>query len=372
VEPAVSEIANGADVLHLSWSGHVGGIERMLAILLREAQARSPLRHRACFLDGAGAIGETLAREGLACRLAMRHGADFAGLWRLRRVLRETRPRVVHLHTVALGAVTVALRATPSTFVYTEHFPRVVARPLRHRLLYAMLRRRGVKGVAFTPGLVRSMVDCGLPAERIAMVPNPCAVPLLAEARPAGDPPVVGCVTRLVEAARVDALIEVVAELRRGGSTCKLLVVGDGPARPALERAAESRLGPGVATFAGEQADVAPWLDRMDLFLLTREVAVFSLAIVEAMARRVPVAALACRGGSAEVVAEAGLLLPDRDVPSAAAALARLFAAPAERQRLEERGASLAAGLAPAAILARLEAVYLDGARGAMEREIPA
>ena len=361
----MSALAGGADVVHVSWSGRVGGIERHLAILLREARERSPLAHRACFLDGEGAVGEALEGEGLACRLAMRHGADVAGLWKLRRVLREARPRVVHLHTVALGAVAVALRAAPAIFAYTEHFPRIVDRPLRFRLLYAMLRRRGVRGVALTPGLARAMAACGLPAERIAVVPNPCGVPLRAAAPRSGHAPVVGCVTRLVAAARVDLLIDVVAELRRGGSACELLVVGDGPARQALERAAESSLGPGVAIFAGEQADVVPWLDRMDLYLLTREVAVFSLAIVEAMARRVPVAALACRGGSAEIVAEAGLLLPDRSVESAAAALARLLASPAERRRLEESGASLAAGLAPAAVLARLEAVYGDGARGA-------
>lgn len=361
-----NRLEGAVDVLHLSWSGRVGGIERMLSILLREAEGRSAERHRACFLAGDGPIGDALVRDRLACRLGMRHGAEPRGLLALGRLLREIRPGVLHLHTMALAATAVALRSAPDRVVYTEHFPRIARRPLRHRLLYALLRRRRTSAVALSPGMARAMAACGLPAGRITVVPNPCGVPVRPAAPARDGRPVVGCLTRLVPPARVELAIEIVAELRRRGEECELLVVGDGPARAELERRATELL-PGAATFAGEQPDVTPWLDRMDLLLFTREFAVYPLAIVESMARRVPVVALQCGGGAAETVAEAGLLLPDRRTETAAAALRRLFGSPDKRRRLAERGARLAAEHAPDRILDRLDRVYedLDGSLAA-------
>ncbi|MCM2270299.1 MAG: glycosyltransferase [Thermoanaerobaculia bacterium] len=354
VDAAATPFA-GADVMHVSWSGRVGGIERQLELLLRTAAGHGALVHRACFLDGRGPIGERLSSAGLARCLTMSSGADPRGLAQLWRLLRRGRQRVVHLHTAALASTLVALLAHRGVTVYTEHMPRVFDRRPRHRLLYALLRRGRARAVALSPGMANAMAACGCAGE-IAVVPNACAVPRRDTAPVAAA--VVGVVTRLVDPARVDLLIDVVAALRRRGTSCELLVVGDGPARARFEAHAAARLRGDGVRFAGEQDDVVPWLDRMDLYLLTRDVAVDSLAVVEAMARGVPVAALACRGGTAEVVAAAGLLLPDRRVDAAAAAIAALLSSPSARRSLQERGWRLAAEREPATILARLEAIY--------------
>ncbi len=145
----------------------------------------------------------------------------------------------------------------------------------------------------------------------------------------------------------MDLLVDVVSELAARGTACEAIVVGDGPAREGLERhAAERGVGERIR-FVGEQDDVVPWLDRLDAFLITREAAVYPLALLEAMARGVPVVAMRARGGLAEIAEEGGLHLPDREISTAADARRApplLFrgALPASHARPRARPAALA------------------------------
>jgi len=83
----------------------------------------------------------------------------------------------------------------------------------------------------------------------------------------------------------------------------RLLMVGDGPDRPATERqAAEYGLAE-VVDFVGEQHDVVPWLSSSDLFLLPSAQESFGLAALEAMACEVPVVASHV-GGLPEVITD--------------------------------------------------------------------
>ena len=109
---------------------------------------------------------------------------------------------------------------------------------------------------------------------------------------------------------------------------------------------------------SGEQDDVVPWLDRLDAFLITREAAVYPLALLEAMARGVPVVAMRARGGLAEIAEEGGLHLPDREISTAADALQRLLSSSGERRRLRLRGLELARRHSLDGVLSRLDALY--------------
>ena len=110
--------------------------------------------------------------------------------------------------------------------------------------------------------------------------------------------------------------------------------------------------------FAGEQEDVAPWLDRMDVFLMTSESEPFGLTATEAMARGVPVVAMPCPGGLAELVGAGGLLLPDRSPARAADAVQSLLESPGERARLRAAGRALADRHLPATAVRELERLY--------------
>jgi len=372
---AQASARRSCDVLHVLWSGHVGGIERQVAAVARTANERRSRTHRVCFLDGRGPVGDALVDEGLAVRFRMNAGGSPIGLQRFGRYLRSTRPAILHLHTAAIGTHVAALTALPRTpMVYTEHFPRVLDRAVRFRAIYRLHRGRDTRFVALSDGMARAMVSCGLDEARITVVPNAVCVPIL-DVLPTGPTTAtVGFVGRLVETQRMELLVDVVSELAARGTACEAILVGDGPAREGLERhAAERGVGERIR-FVGEQDDVIPWLDRLDAFLITREAAVYPLALLEAMARGVPVVAMGARGGLAEIADEGGLHLRDRKIPTAADAVERVLSSPEERYRLRMRGLELARRHSLDIVLSRLDSLYeaceAGSARGQARPEV--
>jgi glycosyltransferase involved in cell wall biosynthesis len=205
-----------------------------------------------------------------------------------------------------------------------------------------------------------AMVACGADENRIVLVPNAVAVSARDQAERRLTAETVGIVARLAAAKRVDLFLDVVAELRRRDGACSALVVGDGPVRRALEHRARDLGLDGVVAFAGEQANVARFLDRMDIFLTTAELENHPLAVVEAMTRGVPVVAMPCAGALPDLAARGGLLLPDRETISAAAALERLLGSVEDRRTLAARGREVAREHEVDRVLARLERLYAE------------
>jgi N-acetyl-alpha-D-glucosaminyl L-malate synthase BshA len=87
---------------------------------------------------------------------------------------------------------------------------------------------------------------------------------------------------------RVPAVIDVFRSIRQR-VPARLVLIGDGPDRPAAERRAADHGLLDDVLFAGEQQDLVPWLSVADLFLLPSDKESFGLAALEAMACEVPV-----------------------------------------------------------------------------------
>ena len=112
---------------------------------------------------------------------------------------------------------------------------------------------------------------------------------------------VVGTVGRLAPEKNQLPLIEAVAELRTAGANVHLMLVGDGPMRATLERAASTRgIAEGV-TFTGALSDVRAALKLFDVFVLPSFSETFSNAALEAMAMQLPVI-LTRTGGAGEMI----------------------------------------------------------------------
>lgn len=346
---------SGCQVLHVVWPGGLGGIPRQVAQIVRRASG-----HRVCFLDGNGVVGDALVAEGLAVRLFICRGWAPRSVWRLARTLRELKPRVLHLHSNDSVAVALlsALVLPGVRRVYTERSPRSL-RPesLKDKALYWILRRTYTSFVALSPAMAAALERHGIEPGSIVVIPHAVAVP--GRRRQDPDPAsTVGVVCRLAPVKRVDLLIDVVTELRRRGVECSALIVGDGSQRAGLEaQAIASGVGDCVR-FAGAQQDVLPWLDEIDVFLATSEIDVYPNAVLEAMARGVPVVAMACKGGLADLAVSGGHLLPDRGVTTAADAVAQLLESREARERLRARGYAVAAEHTPEVVLSKLGELY--------------
>jgi N-acetyl-alpha-D-glucosaminyl L-malate synthase BshA len=183
--------------------------------------------------------------------------------------------------------------------------------------------------------------DFGVSPERIDVIPNfidpevfrpgkePCHRATLA---PGGEK-IVMHVSNFRPVKRIGDVIEAFARIRRE-VPARLVLIGDGPERPAAQDHAE-RLGLSDAVlFLGKHASVDELLACADLFVLPSASESFGLAALEAMAAGAPVIASRA-GGIPEVVphGEAGFLLEVGDAEGMGEAGARLLGDPVLHER---------------------------------------
>jgi N-acetyl-alpha-D-glucosaminyl L-malate synthase BshA len=136
---------------------------------------------------------------------------------------------------------------------------------------------------------------------------------------------------------RVTDLLEVLARVRRT-LPARLLLVGDGPDRPAAAARARSLGIQRNVCFLGKRADFVDLLQHADVFVLTSETESFGLAALEALSCGVPVVGYRVGGVPAVVTEDVGRLVAPFDLDSLAAAVVEVVSEPALRERLGDRG----------------------------------
>lgn len=141
-----------------------------------------------------------------------------------------------------------------------------------------------------------------------------------------------------------------------------LVMVGDGPERPAAEDEARSLGVVNSVFFLGKIEAVAPLLADADIFLLPTSSESFGLSALEAMASGVPVVG-SDSGGLPEVVTNgvSGLLYPVGDVESMAAGALSILSDPARQAAMGAAGVADARNrFALDNVVSQYEALYLD------------
>lgn len=123
----------------------------------------------------------------------------------------------------------------------------------------------------------------------------------------------------------------------------RLVLIGDGPARPAIERSfAGFRPDRLHWTGAIDHAEVIAWFDRADIFAWPGYREPIGMVYLEAASRRLPVAAFASLGVPMVVRdGSTGLLAPEGDVDAYAEAIGRLLADAPLRRRLGQAGRAM-------------------------------
>jgi glycosyltransferase involved in cell wall biosynthesis len=267
---------------------------------------------------------------------------------RLRRLLAGCRPAAVHAHLAR--AAHVAGRAVrgsgPPLIVKTHNY--VDLRYYRDVTLFLPTTRDQAAYLA----------RHGVAPQRIRVIPNFSALP--AASLPAGRPPAIVAMGRFVEKKGFDVLLAALAQLRRRGIALPpVLLGGDGPLRAELE-ALSRRLGlADLVQFGGWQADAAAFLDRGTLFVLPSLDEPFGIAVLEAMARGVPVIATRTQGPREVLDENTAWLVPPGDRDALAVAIADALCRPDEaRARATRAGAAFRGRYAADAVVPELIAVY--------------
>lgn len=150
----------------------------------------------------------------------------------------------------------------------------------------------------------------------------------------------VGFLGRLVKEKGLDIFADVATELRRRGVAHRVLVIGEGPARDWFASQVPDAVFAGFRQ--GEALGVA--VASMDVLFNPSVTETFGNVTAEAMAAGVPVVAARATGAVDLIEHGAtGFLVPPRDVPAYADAIARLAADPAFRHAMGEAGHARAA-----------------------------
>jgi glycosyltransferase involved in cell wall biosynthesis len=224
------------------------------------------------------------------------------------------------------------------------------AHALRYRLAYPERRRAlhafdRVIAVSASVGQ-RLREEFALPAARLAIVPNGVEVEALAAAvareeaaaGDRGDARTLLVTGRLHAEKGVAVLLQAMTLLAPQRQAPRLLIAGEGPARPALERLAAARLPRGEVTFAGFVAPEAlpRLLAQADLYIFPSTCDEgMPLALLEAMAAGLAIVASRVAGVIDAVRdGDEALLVPPGDAPALAGAIATLLADPARARAL--------------------------------------
>jgi glycosyltransferase involved in cell wall biosynthesis len=300
----------------------IGGAERVVVDLALDALARGD---ELLLLGAPGRNDEHLAGTGVG-RVSLPTGRtplDLArSTGRTARATRRFRPALIHSHNVKVTVVAragsqLSGRRRPPLLTTYHGVPHeevdAAARILRLADLVACV----------SADLMEQLAERGVPAERLAVVPNGVPDPepttaetmraLDAELGLAVDTPVVSVVGRLVPQKAHDRFLRAAKIVHEKVPEAKFLIVGDGELRAQTEAlAAELGLADAVV-FTGIRGDATRIIARSDLLVFSSDWEGLSIAALEALARGVPVVSTAVEG-TRELLSEgAGVVVPHED-----------------------------------------------------------
>lgn len=302
-------------------------------IITRQWDATAPdVSHE---VEGDGLIVHRLATS------KQRWQASPAFIWWSANLVRRLQPAVIHAHELLLPTTTalIAKRLTGRPVVVTVHTSGEMGDCVRLRRAAMGARRMEYvrsavdRFVTISSVVAADMAAVGIPLQKRVVIPNGVDMerfqPIGADEkarlrRKLGlpDGTLVVFTGRLSPEKRVLPLAQQWPSLRQTYPDATLVLVGDGPEMAQL-RALQA---PGV-WLAGPQADVVPFLQAVDLFVMPSVSEGFSLSTLEALACGLPTVATTV-GAIPDMVTDGttGKLVAPDDLPALLGAICQLLA----------------------------------------------
>ncbi|MHB0955349.1 MAG: glycosyltransferase family 4 protein [Pirellulaceae bacterium] len=259
----------------------------------------------------------------------------------LRHVLREVSADCVVSMTDQMNVLTLlASRGLHARVVIAEHSD---PRQQHMNATWERLRRwaypRCTAAVVLT-GAVAPYMSTLVGDRPVYVIPNGVHPPKVTTADIAQrDERTIVAMGRLSHEKGFDLLIEACAPLLARHTDWQLEIAGEGPERQALQHQIDERGLQQQIRLVGWVNDAEQFLAHGALFVLSSRYEGFPVALLEAMACRVPAVSFDCDSGPREIVRPDidGVLVPAGDTAALAQAIEQLMADPLARQRLGTR-----------------------------------
>ncbi|HXS03357.1 MAG TPA: glycosyltransferase [Rhodanobacter sp.] len=334
-------------ITHVVENLNRGGLERMVLELVKQQHRQGHQCQIVCVFEAGSLAGEMvdLGVPVIACGKGP--GLDIRALARIRRSVRAQGSEILHTHNVVahyyamLATVGIRLRRV----INTRHGMGESQRSRRREWLYRLALARTDSVVLVCEAARRAAVRRGLvPEGKTRVVPNGIRLDegdsrtsdaLRSLLGLAASTRIIGTVGRLNWAKDQASLIRAFRVVHDQFPDTALVLIGGGELRDALQQCADAEGLANSVYFPGDRNDVPALLQGMDLFALSSISEGYSMALLEACAAALPIVATDV-GGNGEIVRDGltGTLVPARDPPALAGALAALLREPAQAQTL--------------------------------------
>ena len=309
---------------------------------------------------------------------AVRLTEDMQHLVRLRRIIRQFHPDIVHVHSSKAGTLgrlaarfeRVPVVFSPQNFAFRAYEGSAVARGVFYAIERALAPLTDCLHTVSDDEYENAVRHGMAPSHRCGKIHNAIDLaPLLRlDPPPVRRPPVIGTFARLYGQKRLDLFLDALAELLRRDVPFRGLLIGDGPLRARLRAHAEMLGLQHAIEFDASPHDAVAALSRIDIFALTSSHEACPLTVMEAMAAERAVA-VSRVGMIPELLGDerAGLIFEPNDAAAIADALQRLVEDISLRQAVAAAGREKARRrFAPELMSRRMEALYATalGRRG--------
>lgn len=334
-------------VLHVEGGRNLYGGALQVLYLIEGLKARGIENLLAC-RDGSDLA---LAAAGFAevHGMAMAGDLDLPLIARLYRLIRSTRPDVVHLHSRigadVMGAIAARLAGVPIVHSRRQDNPE---KPWMVQLKYRLHDRV----VAISEGIGRVLLAEGLPPEKLRVVRSAVDARPFQQGRdeawfraefglPEGGL-AMGVVAQLIARKGHRFLLQALPELLSRFPNLHLLVFGKGPCEAELRQSIRKLRLEERVRLAGFRDDLARILPCLDLLVHPALMEGLGVSLLQAASAGVPIVASRA-GGIPEAVRDGvnGFLVPPGDVEALTGAIVRVLADPALARRLGEAGREL-------------------------------
>ncbi|MBO8170322.1 MAG: glycosyltransferase family 4 protein [Bacillaceae bacterium] len=338
-------------VVHIIGGGEYGGAENHIIQLI---SSFSPQVEASviCFYESA--FSEALRKKQIHVEVLDYPRFDPRIAIGLGRVLDQMGPDILHTHGVKanffgrLLARRRHIKVVTTVHSHLKHdYDRLPIKLLTYLMEYST-RRFSDHFICVSKAIGEDVVRSGVSKDKVSIVPNGIEMErfqaltdrtlIKQELGLSPDAFVVGAVARLRPVKGVHLLIEAAAQLVRDRDDVHVVIIGDGPERPELERRVREQ---GIADhvhFLGFQQQIERYMYSLDCFVNASLSEGLPLAVLEAMACRVPVVATSV-GAVPEMIEHErdGILIEKNSVEAIVEGVRRVLDDPALRSSMVER-----------------------------------